>query len=540
MEMGKAAFAPNIDAASSIAREDLSGGEPEQRGTSSTLWSAGLGLVMTLGFYAMVLGVPWQPLKRYFLGHPIAVATTLLFWVAVGLLAVKWLRVLAQTNQVRAIRDEDLLPPSGSRSPAGRWLEQHDAGHVARNWLVEIARLPSETRRSPLVTRLQELLTRQSQRGTAKHLADDLRELSARDADAAHDSLGLVRIIAWAIPMLGFLGTVVGITQTLGDLDFSNGATAVENLKSGLYVAFDTTAIGLVLSVMAIFMQFPIERSEQGLLATIDARVGHLVSASLPSDETSDNQTALIADLCQGVQAAVAESLDNQAKLWRETIDEAQLHWQRVHEENNNRIAEAFERTLVPALAEHARRLGESSREAGDRFGQACDLWQATLEEAQTLVRQSNQAVAGQVGESLRSVMAPALRDHAATLDESAQVAADRLERQWQQWQETIAYNSDTLSSQQLLLIRHYEALTETHHQARSIAALQQAMDNSLQQLAETNASIDRSIQAAAGEGMADAMRILARAVDVLTRRLAETSSQHRGESNPSASRRAA
>ena len=82
-----------------------------------------------------------------------------------------------------------------------------------------------------------------AQRGTTRHLADDLRELSGRDADAAHDSLGLVRIIVWAIPMLGFLGTVIGITQTLGGLDFSNGAAAVDNLKSGLYVAFDTTAL---------------------------------------------------------------------------------------------------------------------------------------------------------------------------------------------------------------------------------------------------------------------------------------------------------
>ena len=46
-------------------------------------------------------------------------------------------------------------------------------------------------------------------------------------SDANHDVLQLVRIIIWAIPMLGFLGTVVGITETLGGLDFSDGAAAV-------------------------------------------------------------------------------------------------------------------------------------------------------------------------------------------------------------------------------------------------------------------------------------------------------------------------
>ncbi len=161
------------------------------------------------------------------------------------------------------------------------------------SWRTEIANLQLEVRNSHLVQRLEELLTRQTQRGSSKHLADDLRELSARDADAAHDSLGLVRIIIWAIPMLGFLGTVIGITQTLGGLDFSNGTAAVDSLKGGLYVAFDTTALGLVLSVIAIFLQFPVERGEQRLLAAIDARVGHLVSATLPSDDASDNQTVL-------------------------------------------------------------------------------------------------------------------------------------------------------------------------------------------------------------------------------------------------------
>ena len=49
--------------------------------------------------------------------------------------------------------------------------------------------------------------------------------------------------------MLGFLGTVIGITQALGDLDPEELAnsiqTAMDGLLSGLYVAFDTTAVAL-------------------------------------------------------------------------------------------------------------------------------------------------------------------------------------------------------------------------------------------------------------------------------------------------------
>lgn len=534
IRVGKSAFAANLHNKATEDVDDLSPQLVANPTAGSPLLTTMLGTGLSGAFYAIVYTVPWSPLQRYFLGHPIAVAATVLFWFAVAVLASKWLVVLAQSNQLAAIRDEDLLPPPSETSPASRWLEENDAGHVARRWQTEITKLPADIRASQLVGRLSELLTRQSQRGSTKHLADDLRELSARDADAAHDSLGLVRIIIWAIPMLGFLGTVIGITQTLGGLDFTNGSAAVENLKSGLYVAFDTTAIGLVLSVLAIFLQFPIERSEQRMLAVIDARVGHLLSASLPSDETSDNQTALIADLCRGVQAAVAESLDNQATLWRETIDEAQKHWQHVHDDNANKIAEAIESALIPALANHAQSLTTASSAVSQELGDQCDRWRQTLDEAQAIVRDANEESAHLLTDRLEAILRPSLRDHASAIDQSARLSADRLERQWQRWQDAINDHSETLITQQQSVVKQFEALADTQRGTESILALQQSLDANLQRLNATNAAIDRSISAAAGDGMAEAMRFLARAVDVLAQRLPEH------ELRQEASRRAA
>ncbi|TWU42291.1 MotA/TolQ/ExbB proton channel family protein [Novipirellula artificiosorum] len=420
-----------------------------------------LGVLMAGGFYAIVKLTAWPPLERYFLGHPVAVAATILFSIAVAVLIGKFIQTTVQWNALSSIRDEDLMPAHLHGSTTARWLESHDAGHVARSWLTQLRELPLQTRASHLVRRLEEILTRQSQRGTTKQLSDDLRELSGRDADVAYDSLGLVRIIVWAIPMLGFLGTVIGITQTLGGLDFTDGAAAVDRLKSGLYVAFDTTALGLVLSVVAIFLQFPMERTEQRLLSAIDARIGHLVSSALPSDEASDNQVSLIAELCEGIRVAVAESIESQATVWRQTIDEARNHWQSVHESDTNKIVEAFEDTLKPAL-----------------------------------------------------------RDHAVSLEQSSLRAGDRWEQQWEQWQESMAEHAAVLTTHQASLVDQYTALAETHTRAGELVAMQHSIDSSLQQLSETNAAIDRSITASAGDGMADAMRVLARAVDVLSHRL--------------------
>ena len=155
------------------------------------------------------------------------------------------------------------------------------------------------------------------------------------------------------------------------------------------------------------------------------------------------------------------------------------------------------------------------------------------------LVRHANTSTTQSVVEGFEQSMKPALQVHAKMLSESAEMATERFDRQSQQWQDSIADHAVALNSQQQTLVKQFEALTETHRQAESLTAMQQTLDTSLQRLAETNASVNRSISAAAaGDGMADAMRILARAVDVLSNRLAEQ--QRRDAEANSNSRRAA
>ena len=55
--------------------------------------------------------------------------------------------------------------------------------------------------------------------GAATGIEDELKYLAELDFDRQQQRYSLVRILIWATPMLGFLGTVLGISQALGGIN---------------------------------------------------------------------------------------------------------------------------------------------------------------------------------------------------------------------------------------------------------------------------------------------------------------------------------
>jgi len=463
----------------------------------------GIGIFFVAVFYAAIAVFPHAWMQRYFLGHPVCVGASILFSIACGILLIKQIRVSSERRLAAGLRDVDLSPPAQANSATDQWLLSHDAGRAAQQWVQGLAELPEAAKRSRLVTRLVELLQRQSGRVSTRHLSDDLREISGRDGDTAHNSLQLVRIIIWAIPMLGFLGTVVGITQTLGGLDFSDGTAAVDRLKSGLYVAFDTTALGLVLSVIAIFLQFPVEKAEQQLLGDIDRRIGNLLNAKLPADDAADNPAGQIAQLCDGIRVAVGESLASQTELWRQTIDEAHLHWQRIAEDNGQRIGDAIVQSLAPLLRDHAGVISQQTIAAGDQTVALREhsRWQRE----HTTVQQAH-------GEQQR--------EQAADIINSQLAAVAAMQGQWERWTSTIVESTAALSTHQQSLASQIESLSHNDDLAEELLNLQTALDRNLVRISEANVAAQASIDSSAKGGISHAMMTLASAVEVLAVKL--------------------
>ena len=103
-------------------------------------------------------------------------------------------------------------------------------------------------------------------------------------------SFSLPKVLLWAIPLMGFIGTVIGMSQAVGSFDaVLSNADNVDGLKNGLVkvtgglgTAFDTTYLALVISVILAFPLSILEKQEDRLLNQIDGVVREAVMALSP------------------------------------------------------------------------------------------------------------------------------------------------------------------------------------------------------------------------------------------------------------------
>ncbi|MCA9176453.1 MAG: MotA/TolQ/ExbB proton channel family protein [Planctomycetales bacterium] len=316
-------------------------------------WPVLLGAAAAVGFYVMVFNGPLNTpvFSRYFAGHPVAYVATAMFFIGVVALANKLMDVTAQTSMMDLVQ-LGRVPRGGQRT------EDCDS------LLKTLDKLPPRIAQGYLARRLRRLLVKIQRKGVTVGLEEDLNYQSELDAIQQQDSYSLVRILIWATPMLGFLGTVIGITRALGDLDFSQMANSVEDgmegLLAGLYVAFDTTALALSLSIVLMFLQFIVDRIETQLLARVDARAeSEMLGRFQELGGNTDPHVASVLKMSEAVIDATEVLVERQTALWQRTIDEAHDRWSRLAAATADQTQSALAHTLDRALGRHVEQLAD-------------------------------------------------------------------------------------------------------------------------------------------------------------------------------------
>ena len=141
-----------------------------------------------------------------------------------------------------------------------------------------IKRLGFDPRQSFLLTRIFRGLEHFSVRKNHSETADMLKSQSEIDATMVDSSYVLIKVFIWAIPILGFIGTVLGISDAVSSFGGEMGAAAdIEVIKEqlgqvtgGLSEAFDTTLVSLVFSLFVMFPTSIMQKNEEDLLNKVD------------------------------------------------------------------------------------------------------------------------------------------------------------------------------------------------------------------------------------------------------------------------------
>ncbi len=309
--------------------------------------------------------------RRYFAAHPVCFFATGMFFVGLAALLLKMINVAGQFLMLSSIGLDADRSGTMPVSQCGELLDQLDE-------------LPRSARRSYYGQRLRDAVEHIERRGSADTLEDELKYLADMDVARQQDSYALVRIIIWATPMLGFLGTVIGITQALGDLDPKMLATeiqtAMEGLLAGLYVAFDTTALALSLSIILMFIQFLIDRAESELLAVVDHRMNEELAGRFETmGSTRDPHLAAVQRMAQEVIQSSDKLVTRQSQLWQQAIEAAHQQWDRSATESAEQLRGALSEVLDRSLERFADRLASAEQESAEQARQRWEQWQTVL-----------------------------------------------------------------------------------------------------------------------------------------------------------------
>jgi biopolymer transport protein ExbB/TolQ len=271
---------------------------------SPILWGAAL----SFGFFGLIhMGVITNPLViRYLAGHWVEYVEVVMFFVGLAALLIKGAEIRSQRRDVGG---EWLEPiPEGGQNPA-------DAQAVAAA-LVDADGKGQRPQSTYIVRRLREAIDLVVRTGSADALEDHLKYLSDLDAARAAQSYGLVRFVIWAIPIMGFLGTVIGITDAIACLSPSQ-LDNMTGVVAGLGTAFDTTAIALGLSMVLMLLQFVVDRSEQTLLGEVDEAAWTALAGRFQSLSGDGGATLAVTRLAETVSRNSSQLLEAQAQSWR-------------------------------------------------------------------------------------------------------------------------------------------------------------------------------------------------------------------------------
>ena len=101
--------------------------------------------------------------------------------------------------------------------------------------------------------------------GNVQDVSTAARDVCDSEAERLESELATIRYIAWAIPSVGFIGTVRGIGNALGQAHRAVEGD-ITGVTENLGVAFNSAFIALVISIVLMFFIHQLQLQQERLV----------------------------------------------------------------------------------------------------------------------------------------------------------------------------------------------------------------------------------------------------------------------------------
>lgn len=160
-----------------------------------------------------------------------------------------WAFAIIGMKTQRALQERSLLDRSLVQIQDGMSILPEDS----RNYSRPIQALGEKEREFLLPRALLAALHRFQSTENIHAVSAIVKDTCETEADRMETELTIVRYIAWAIPSIGFLGTVRGIGTALGQA-YQAVSGDIAGVTQSLGVAFNSTFVALVVSIFLMFL----------------------------------------------------------------------------------------------------------------------------------------------------------------------------------------------------------------------------------------------------------------------------------------------
>jgi biopolymer transport protein ExbB/TolQ len=162
-------------------------------------------------------------------------------------------------------RERNFLEREFIHVPEGIKVLPEDAKDYAR----QLEGLKPEDKSALVVRALQRTLDRFAATRSIRDSAETSRAVCDSEADRLDSGLAMIRYIAWAIPAIGFIGTVRHIGDALLQANQAVGGD-ITAVTSSLGIAFNATFVALSLTIVLMFFLHQLQQAQEQFVHDTD------------------------------------------------------------------------------------------------------------------------------------------------------------------------------------------------------------------------------------------------------------------------------